>query len=256
MSEQPAVGRGMPSSHFGGTERERDLATELAELARSLQQQPDGDAILAGFVHAALELVPGADEGSVSVVLGRKTIGSRGHSGDLPQRIDALQMETDEGPCLQAAYEHRTVRVPDMASEERWPRFAQRAAAAGARGMLCIQLWVQGDNLGALNLYSYEADAFTDESENVGLLVASHAAVAFAEAEESRQLREAIDSRDLIGQAKGILMERHKITGEQAFIVLSLASSRTNTKLREVADHLTASGDLPGEGQDAHCPQS
>ncbi len=247
LTERPTVDRGMPSSHHGGTERNRDLASDLADLARSLQREPDSDAILAGFVHAALELVPGADEGSVSVVRGRENVGSRAPSSDLPKRIDALQMETGEGPCLEAAYEHRTVRVPDMEAEERWPLFAQRATEAGARGMLSIQIWVEGDDLGALNLYSYEANAFTDESEDIGLLVASHAAVAFAEAEESRQLKEAIDSRDLIGQAKGILMERHKITGAQAFIVLSLASQRTNTKLWNVAEHLVSSGDLLGK---------
>ncbi|WP_104168006.1 GAF and ANTAR domain-containing protein [Arthrobacter sp. SX1312] len=246
-SENQSKGRGRPSSHHGDNDRERDLATELAELARSLQQEPDSDAILAGFVHAALDLIPGVDEGSVSVVTGRKNVGSRAPSGDLPVRIDALQMETGEGPCLEAAYERRTVRVADMAHEERWPLFAQRAAEAGAKGMLSIQLWVEGDDLGALNLYSYEADAFTDESENVGLLVASHASVAFAEAEKSRQLHAAVDSRDVIGQAKGILMERHKVTGDQAFFVLSMASQRSNIKLRDVADHLISSGELPGK---------
>ncbi|WP_307843403.1 GAF and ANTAR domain-containing protein [Arthrobacter sp. MSA 4-2] len=245
MSEEPGVARGMPSSHHDGSERARDLATELAELARSLQNQPDGDAVLAGFVHAALDLIPGADEGSVSVVLGRTNIGSRAPSGNLPERIDALQMETKEGPCLEAAYEHRTVRVPDMSTERRWPLFAQRATEAGAHGMLSIQLWVEGDDLGALNLYSHEANAFTDESENIGLLVASHAAVAFAGAEKNRQLNEAVDSRDVIGQAKGILMERHKITGQQAFMVLSFASQRTNTKLFEIANDLVNSGELP-----------
>ncbi len=252
MSEEPVVTRGMPSSHHGGSERERDLATELAELARSLQREPDSDAIIAGFVHAALDLIPGVDEGSVSVVLGRKHIGSRGATGSLPARIDALQMETDEGPCLEAAYKHRTVRVPDMAHETRWPLFSSRAAEAGARGMLSIQLWVEGDDLGALNLYSYEANAFTDESENIGLLVASHASVAFAEAEKNRQLNEAVASRDVIGQAKGILMERHKITGEEAFIVLSMASQRTHLKLWDVADRLISSGELPEQIRTPH----
>lgn len=199
---------------------------------------------MAGFVHAALELVPGADEGSVSVVLGRKNIGSRAPSGDLPRRIDALQMETNEGPCLQAAYENSTVRVPDMSSEKRWPLFAQRATEAGAHGMLSIQLWVEGDDFGSLNLYSNEANAFTDESENIGLLVASHGAIAFAGTEQTRQLTDAIDSRDIIGQAKGILMERHKLTGHQAFSVLSQASQRSNTKLTDVAFELITSGEL------------
>ena len=252
MSKEPVVTRGMPSSHHGVSERERDLATELAELARSLQREPDSDAIIAGFVHAALDLIPGVDEGSVSVVLGRKHIGSRGATGSLPARIDALQMETDEGPCLEAAYKHRTVRVPDMAHETRWPLFSSRAAEAGARGMLSIQLWVEGDDLGALNLYSYEANAFTDESENIGLLVASHASVAFAEAEKNRQLNEAVASRDVIGQAKWILMERHKITGEEAFIVLSMASQRTHLKLWDVADRLISSGELPEQIRTPH----
>ncbi|MBG6226617.1 GAF domain-containing protein [Arthrobacter sp. CAN_A2] len=251
MSKQDTSGRGEPSAHHDGDGEDRDLATELAELARSLQQEPDADAVLAGFVTAALRLIPGADEGSVSVVLNRKNVGSRVPSGPLPERIDALQVETGEGPCLQAAYEHQTVRVPDMGTETRWPKFAERAAEAGARGMLSIQIWVTGDDLGALNLYSYEANGFTDESENIGLLVASHAAVAFAEAEESRQLREAVDSRDIIGQAKGILMERHKITADQAFLVLTLASSRTRSKLREVVDHLVATGELAGGDQSA-----
>ncbi|MHA7284549.1 GAF and ANTAR domain-containing protein [Arthrobacter sp. TMS2-4] len=247
MDEELGVNRGMPSSHHEGGERKRDLATELAELTRSLQQEPDSDAILGGFVHAALDLIPGVDEASVSVVLGRKNIGSRAPSGNLPERIDALQEETGEGPCLEAAYEHRTVRVPNMAAETRWPLFAKRATEAGAKGMLSIQLWVEGDDLGALNLYSYEADAFTDESENIGLLVASHAAVAFAQAEKTQQLYNAVNSRDVIGQAKGILMERHKITGEQAFIVLSIASQRAHIKLWNVADHLINSGELPGK---------
>lgn len=246
MTEESDLGRGEPSSHYGSGARGGDLAAELAELARSLQHASDADAVLGGMVHAALELIPGVDEGSVSVVIGRTNIGSRAASGGLPERIDALQMETGEGPCLEAAYDHRTVRVADMQTEERWPRFAQRAFEAGARGVLSLQLYVEGDDLGALNLYSYKANAFTDASEDIGLLVASHAAVAFAEAEKSRQLNVAVDTRDIIGQAKGILIERHRITGPQAFIVLSMASQRSNTKLWNVADHLVSSGELLG----------
>ena len=186
------------------------------------------------------------DGASVSLTHDGSTQGTFGSSGEVSRRLDELQFTFGEGPCLEAAYQHRTIRVPDMAHETRWPLFSSRAAEAGARGMLSIQLWVEGDDLGALNLYSYEANAFTDESENIGLLVASHASVAFAEAEKNRQLNEAVASRDVIGQAKGILMERHKITGEEAFIVLSMASQRAHMKLWTVADHLISSGELPG----------
>jgi hypothetical protein len=132
-----------------------------------------------------------------------------------------------------------------MRQEERWPEFAQAAFEAGARSMLCFQLFVKGDNLGALNLYGEDVGAFDANSEQVGLLVASHAAVAFSDAQEIIQLNQALDTRDLIGQAKGILMERFKITPQQAFQVLTRASSETNTKLRDVADALTGSGEIP-----------
>ena len=131
-----------------------------------------------------------------------------------------------------------------MRLEKRWPAFAQRAAAAGAVSMLSFQLYVEADNLGALNLYANEPNAFTDESEHVGLLFASHAAVAFAAAKTEGNLRVAVATRDLIGQAKGILMERFKITGPQAFDVLVHASQVRNRKLRDVAEELVDTGDL------------
>ncbi len=139
----------------------------------------------------------------------------------------------------------QTVRVSDTASEDRWPEFAKRAAQLGVGSMLSFQLYVVGDNLGALNLYNREPDAFDDESEHVGLLFASHAAVAMAGAQRNEQLIRAIGTRDLIGQAKGILMERHKLTAEQAFMLLVRASQATHTKLRDIAEQLTTVGQLP-----------
>lgn len=237
--------RGAPSARYGGVaDGGNGLAVRLGELARQLQQIDDADEILRSMVHAAIELIPGVEEGSVSVVTDRRHVGSRGASGDLPARIDAIQTELHEGPCLSSAYEDKTVRVPNLGSEERWPRFSPRAYAAGAGSMMSFQLYVEGNNLGALNLYSRHANAFTDESEHIGLLVAAHAAVAFAEAQRTEQLTEALSTRDLIGQAKGILMERHKLTAQQAFLLLSRASQDTNKKLRDVADQLVNSGEL------------
>lgn len=221
-----------------------NLASKLGELARELQQEQDTEALLADIVHAALDLIPHVADASVSVVMGRRTVESRAASGELPRRIDALQSEAGEGPCIDAAYEHRIVRVPDMGREARWPKFAPTAYDAGARSMLSFQLFVKGDNLGALNLYGDEENAFDEESEQVGLLVAAHAAVAFSDAQEINQLNQAMGTRDLIGQAKGILMERFKINSLQAFQILTRASSETNIKLRDVADHLASSGEI------------
>ena len=154
-------------------------------------------------VRAAVRLIPGADEASISVVTDRRAVSSRLPTRDLPVRVDTLQEETGQGPCLDAMYDQHTVRVADMAHEQRWPRFAAGAAQAGAASMLGIQLWVEGDNLGALNLYSRSVDTFDDESEQVGLLFASHAAVAFAGVQDMNHMRTALATRDLIGQAKG-----------------------------------------------------
>jgi hypothetical protein len=115
----------------------------------------------------------------------------------------------------------------------------------GIHSMLAFQLYVVEDNLGALNLYSADTDAFNDESEHVGLLFAAHAAVATAGARKVRDLVRAVSTRDLIGQAKGILMERHKLTDDQAFGLLVRASQHTNVKLVEIARRLTETGELP-----------
>jgi GAF domain-containing protein len=220
------------------------LAAQLSDLARELQQEDDVHAVLSGIVYAALDLIPGTAHASISLVTGRKKVDSEVASGDLPRRVDALQSSTGQGPCLDAAYEDRVVRVPDLSLEERWPDFSRGAVELGARSMLSFQLFVEGDRLGALNLYGEGPDAFDSESEQIGSLVAAHAAVAFADSQKISQLGEALVARQLIGQAEGILMERYKITAEQAFLLLTRASSRSNVKLRDVAEHLTSSGDI------------
>ncbi|HSL36186.1 MAG TPA: GAF and ANTAR domain-containing protein [Arthrobacter sp.] len=223
---------------------EEALATRLGDIARELQQEEDPDSMMEGIVHAALELVPHAADASVSLVTGRRTIDSRAASSDLPRRVDALQSETGQGPCLDASYEKRVVSVPDLSADTRWPDFSGAAYKLGARSMLSFQLFVDGDHLGALNLFGTDVGAFDAESERIGALVAAHAAVAVAGSQQVSQLTLALDTRDLIGQAKGILMERYKITAQQAFLLLSRASSELNIKLRDVAERLTVSGEM------------
>lgn len=220
------------------------LAVQFSALARALQRQDDPGVLLDDVVHAAVQLIPGCDEGSISVVLGRRTVTSEAASGELPRIVDALQAETGQGPCLDAAYKQVTVRVTDMATETRWPLFAKRALEAGAAGMLSIQLYVEGDDIGALNLYSRKAGAFTDESEHIGLLFAAHAATAYIGARDRSGLMAAVTTRNLIGQAQGILMERHRLTADQAFALLSKVSQDNNVKLRVIADRLVNTGTL------------
>ncbi|MEC5179694.1 GAF and ANTAR domain-containing protein [Arthrobacter sp. CG_A4] len=221
-----------------------DLAARLGNIARELQQEDDTDSMLAGIVHAVLELVPHVAEASVSLISGRHEIDSRAASGDLPRRVDALQSQTGQGPCMDASYEKRVVSVPDLSKDQRWPDFSRAAYDLGARSMLSFQLFVDGAHLGALNLFGNEVGVFDAESERIGALVAAHAAVAVAGSQQVSQLTHALDTRDLIGQAKGILMERFKITAHQAFLLLSRASSELNIKLHDVAEQLTVSGEM------------
>jgi GAF domain-containing protein len=244
-------GQGKPSSSDTGEAAGQDvLAVQMGELARSLQQENTLQDTLQGIVAAAVDTVPGAQYAGISEVKGRREINTPASTDELVRASDAAQYKTGQGPCLDAIYVEQTVRVSDMASEDRWPEFAEQAAQLGVGSMLSFQLYVVGDNLGALNLYNREPNGFDDESEHVGLLFASHAAVAMAGAQRNDQLNRAMGTRDLIGQAKGILMERHKLTAEQAFLLLVRASQATHTKLRDIAEQLTTMGQLP-IGKDA-----
>jgi hypothetical protein len=185
-----------------------------------------------------MDLVPGAQAGSVTSLLGGKRVVHKAESGLLPARVDAVMSELDEGPCLDALRGRRIVRVDDMRSELRWQRFAPRAAALGALSMLAFPMFVTDDSLCALNLYAYRADAFTDESEHVGRLLAAHAAVAYSGAQREENLLAAMETRDLIGQAVGLLMERHSLTSNRSFETLVRFSRQTNRKLRDVAAEL------------------
>lgn len=224
---------------------QEDLARRLGDLARYLQGKDSLEETLQSIVDAAVGSVHGAEYAGLSVVESRKAMRTVAVSDDLVCEVDQAQIDFQEGPCLSALHVKHTVRVTDLARDERWPRFASAAVALGIRSMLSFQLYVIADDLGALNLYARDAGAFTDDSEQTGLLFATHAAVAMADAQEQAHLTRAITTRDLIGQAKGILMERHRLTGDQAFALLVRASQRTNTKLVDVAEYLVHSGELP-----------
>lgn len=154
-------------------------------------------------------------------------------------------MQVDQGPCLSTAREDRTFRTDDLRAETRWPLFAHAAADLGVGSMLSFQLFVQAESLGALNLYARRAHGFDTYDEDTGLLFASHAAVALAGAQHDNHGNLALQERDIIGQAKGILMERYKVDAIGAFAVLVRFSQNSNRKLRDVARSITETGEPP-----------
>ncbi|MGY1590347.1 GAF and ANTAR domain-containing protein [Geodermatophilus sp. SYSU D00708] len=226
-----------------------ELGEVMGQVARALQQEHgDVEATLQTITATAVDAIPGATDCTITYVIGREQVEPRASTGDLSRRIDEMQDRVGQGPCLDAVWEQRTVRIDDMRVERRWPRYAAEAVELGVFSGLSFQLFVQGDNLGALNVYAREPHAFGEDSEDVGLVLAAHAAVALAGAQHEEQLHRAITSRDLIGQAKGILMERHRIDADRAFQVLARVSQQTNRKLVDIADELTRTGAVPGVG--------
>lgn len=229
---------------FGVGPDRNDLAVVLSDMARVLQHEQNLQDTMDSIITAALDTVPGAEHAGLMVVRRRRDIETAASSGALVDAADRAQYDTQQGPCLGAVHETSAVRVRDMAQEQRWPAFAQRAQDLGVRSMLSLQLYVTGDKLGGLNLYSRRPEAFDDESEQVGMLFAAHAAVAMADAQREHDLHLAVSARDIIGQAKGILMERHKITGDEAFRLLVRTSQQANIKVAEIARYLTDAGEL------------
>ena len=223
-----------------------NLSEVLSRLARELQEDHGNvDATLHAIAHAAVATVPHAEDCGVTYVIARHKLEPRASTGPVPKNVDALQERLGEGPCLDTVWDQLVVHVDDVGSDERWPRFAHEAKNLGVGSMMCFQLFVEGDQMGALNLYSPDAHAFDEESRDIGLLFAGHAAVALAGAEHEEHLRAGMSTRELIGQAKGILMERHKLTAAQAFALLVRTSSVTNRKINDIADELSATGRLP-----------
>lgn len=247
MGGETGSRRGEPSSEYGGPGLDR-LGTALGELARRLQGENGEQDTLDAIVRAAVETIPGAGYAGVSEIQNGRRIHTTAATAELVREVDQLQYDTDEGPCLSSLYEEVTVRVPDVVADPRWPRFGAKVAGLGIGCMLSFQLYVTRGRLGALNLYADRAGALTDESEQVGLLFAAHAAVAMSDARQISQLTRALGVYDVIGQAKGILMERHRLTGDQAFALLVAGSQQSNRKLLEVARYLVETGELGTPG--------
>lgn len=220
-------------------------AEVFAEIARSLLAQDDVQETLQKIVDLAVETIGGCDHAGITFLKGRE-FSTPAASSDVSGKVDAIQYETGEGPCLDAIRHQEVYRSGDLGGESRWPRFAARAQEdTGVTSVLCFRLFVEGDTLGALNLFSKAPDAFDDEAAKVGSIFAAHAAVALSTALHDEQMGEALESRDLIGQAKGVLMAREGVGPDEAFDMLRRASQRLNVKLRVVAR------DIAGSAQNA-----
>ena len=226
-------------------------ADSFAEIARSLAGQDGLDATLQRIVELATQIVPGTQHAAISLIRAHRQVQTVAPTGALARRVDQIQYDAGEGPCLDAIWAHEVVRIDDLSSTGRWPGFASRAAQAGVLSMLAFRLFVEGDTAGALNLYSGERHAFDERSVHLGHVLAAHAGLAYDHAHELAGLREANESRTVIGQAQGILMAQHRIDADQAFALLTRLSQNRNRKLRDVAGDVIAQVTAPGRSTSA-----
>ena len=218
--------------------RDQQLAEAFAEISRVLLAEPDVQRTLEKMCVLLVETVDGCEHSVVTVVTDHD-LRSPAANDAVGPAVDAIQLEVDEGPCVEAIREHHTVVTDDLTTETRWPRFSTRAAeATGVRSMLSFRMFLDADTLGSLNLYSKRPAAFGEESVAVGTIFAAHASVALRAArarEDLARLRDVVEARELIGQAKGILMGRQGITSQAAMDILCRGANRLKIELRELA---------------------
>ena len=219
------------------------LAVVFGELAASLDAHDDVGQTLDSVVQLAVETVPGCDFAGVSWSRTGEQIETPAATDDVVRRCDAVQYEFTEGPCVESATEGGPRVITDMAADNRWPAFARRCVELGMNSLMSCQLSSPRATMGALNLYSRSAHAFDDpDVQQIAMLYANHASVALAHRVLETDLKTAIETRGLIGQAIGILTERHRVTPQQGFDLLIRASQRVHIKVRDLAAQVVDTG--------------
>jgi GAF domain-containing protein len=212
-----------------------ELAHKMAELARTVAAPRSAGDVLSDVTGEAKRLIPGVDAAGVLLIGKAGKWETLAPTSDLPHRLDELQMTHSEGPCVQAALDDLIVRTDDFRTEERWPKYSAAAVEIGVLSGLSFKLYTSSQTAGALNLFGFEPNAFDAEAETVGAVLAAHAAAAILASRQSEQLESALSTRDRIGQAKGIIMERYNVDDVAAFEMLRKLSQDSNTRLVEVA---------------------
>jgi transcriptional regulator with GAF, ATPase, and Fis domain len=219
----------------------RGLIREVADLVQTLQlrQHLDVDAALAELTGSALRAMPGADYAGITLVSHRDKVRSAAATHHYASVLDDIQQRHEQGPCLSAAWEQHIIRIDDLYAEDRWPHYRNDALReTPIRSAICFQLFADHKHTGALNFYADPPHAFDDDAADIGSVLAGHIAVAWSMIRRDEQFRSALASRDVIGQAKGMLMERFKIDAVQAFELLKRLSQSSNTAVVVVAQQL------------------
>jgi GAF domain-containing protein len=222
---------------------------DLVEAARRLSVSltpGDLDHTLERITAAAVEVLEDVAYASITIKHADGRLETVAPTDDLLCDIDAAQYDLQEGPCYESAAETVHVTAPDLATDPRFPRYAPIALKAGIHAQAGVRLFDTPRSQGALNLYSVQTGSFEDLSA-LDLLVAHQSAMAIQYAQEIHSLQEAVRTRQTIGQAVGIVMERYQLNEQRAFAFLTRLSQHGNVKLRVIAEELVASTGRAGQ---------
>jgi GAF domain-containing protein len=214
-----------------------DLASQLADDATPAEH-------LDRIVHLAQHLVPGTEHAGVSL-LKREDITTLASTSSVPVEVDQIQRDLGTGPIFAARAVHDVLRIDDVTTDGRWPKYADELERLGVHSVLISELPMTHGTVSLLSLYASRRRAFSTAAELVVPVFAARASIALAHAEEVANLHRAIDSRQVIGEAVGILMERHRLASDEAFERLVRASQRKHVKLRDLAVRMTETGEDP-----------
>jgi hypothetical protein len=217
------------------------LALQVSELIREMQESPhtDVDGVLGELAESGVSYIPGAQHAGVTIASSDGKLHTAAATSEYPVLLDKFQQRCGEGPCLSAAWEQHIIKIDDVETEQRWAAYCRDTReATPIRSIMAFQLYADNKTMGALNFYAERPYAFDAEAVESGLIVATHAALAWNLLRRDVQFRSALASRDLIGQAKGMLMERFKIDSVQAFEVLKRLSQNSNTPLVDIAHEI------------------
>jgi GAF domain-containing protein len=223
-----------------------DLASALSQMAGLVLSRETVDTALELVTSLAATTTPGTLGAAVTVVdeHGKR---SKAASNAAAERADALQYEFDEGPCLTAWRTQEVVRIDDTTTDGRWPRWNEAASQLGVRSVLSTPLLMREESIGAMKVYCERPHNYGPHDEHVMRLLAAQAAILLANSQSlqearrlSRQLTEALASRDAVAQATGVLMARGAASAQDAFATLAAAARRTGAPVLEVARALVA----------------
>jgi GAF domain-containing protein len=228
-------------------EFEELLRHTMADLTGKFTHSTEIGATLSSVTAAAIELIDGVDCADFLLIADPDRFESLAATSQLAVDLDGFQKQFGQGPCLDAASGDSVVRCNSLREDHRWPRFASAAVAAGVHSTLSFQLYTHDDRKGALNLAGFKPDVFSPEAEAVAAMLATHAAIALIAEDKERQFKSALASRDVIGQAKGMIMERFSVDAVRAFELLAKVSQNTNIPLAAVAADLVARGPIGPE---------